>query len=125
MTQPAPEQKEINAPDEVWMQEALRCAQRALDAGEVPVGAIVICGDRIVGRGWNRNISDSDPTAHAEVMALRNAGSRLGRHLMPDAVMYSSSEPCPMCLVACYWARISRLASKRGSWSRLLFCLVI
>ena len=60
-------------PDELWMEEALRCAQRALEAGEVPVGAVVVCDGKVVGRGWNRNITDADPTAHAEVVALREA----------------------------------------------------
>src|SRR5664279_4614691 len=64
--------------DELWMEEALRCAQRALDAGEVPVGAVVVCAGRVVGRGWNRNLTDSDPTAHAEIIALREAGRNVG-----------------------------------------------
>ena len=66
--------------DELWMEEALRSAQRALEAGEVPVGAVVVCEDRIVGRGWNRNIGQSDPTAHAEIVALREAGANVGNH---------------------------------------------
>ncbi len=61
--------------DELWMQEALRAALRALEAGEVPVGAVVVHAGKIVGRGFNRNIADSDPTAHAEVVALREAGA--------------------------------------------------
>ena len=60
--------------DELWMEEALRCAQRALEADEVPVGAVVVCEGQVVGRGWNRNLTDNDPTAHAEVVALREAG---------------------------------------------------
>ncbi|MEV1287780.1 nucleoside deaminase [Micromonospora sp. NPDC049679] len=63
----------------------------------------------IVGEGTSSVVELRDPTAHAEVMALRDAGSKLGRHLFEDAVMYASSEPCPMCLMACYWARIPRL----------------
>ena len=59
------------ASDELWMEEALRCAQRALEAGEVPVGAVVVCAGRVVGRGWNRNLAACDPTAHAEIVALR------------------------------------------------------
>jgi len=62
--------------DELWMQEALRAAQRALEAGEVPVGAVIVHQGKIVGRGFNRNIADCDPTAHAEVVALREAGAR-------------------------------------------------
>ena len=72
--------------DELWMEEALRSAQRALEAGEVPVGAVVVCQGRIVGRGWNRNIADSDPTAHAEVMALREAGGTVGNHRLADCM---------------------------------------
>jgi tRNA(adenine34) deaminase len=95
--------------DELWMQEALRCAQRALDAGEVPVGAVVVCGDKIVGRGWNRNISDSDPTAHAEVMALRSAGAAVGNHRLGECDLFATIEPCAMCAGALVHARIRRL----------------
>src|ERR1700730_4514526 len=66
--------------DELFMQEALRSALRALDSGEVPVGAVVVHEGKIIGRGFNRNLADSDPTAHAEVVALREAGSALGNH---------------------------------------------
>ena len=95
--------------DELWMEEALRCAQRALDAGEVPVGAIVVCEGRVVGRGWNRNISDADPTAHAEVIALREAGATLGNHRLGDCDLFATIEPCPMCAGAMVHARIHRL----------------
>jgi len=91
------------------MEEALRCAQRALDAGEVPVGAIVVCEGRVVGRGWNRNISDTDPTAHAEVIALREAGATLGNHRLGDCDLFATIEPCPMCAGAMVHARIRRL----------------
>ena len=82
--------------DELWMEEALRCAQRALEAGEVPVGAVVVrndacndvCNGRIVGRGWNRNIADHDPTAHAEVIALREAGATVGNHRLEDCTLF-------------------------------------
>jgi len=95
--------------DELWMEEALRCAQRALDAGEVPVGAIVVCEGRIVGKGWNRNICDSDPTAHAEVIALSEAGATLGNHRLGDCDLFATIEPCPMCAGAMVHARIRRL----------------
>jgi tRNA(adenine34) deaminase len=91
------------------MEEALRCAQRALEAGEVPVGAVVVCEDRIVGRGWNRNITDSDPTAHAEVIALREAGATIGNHRLADCDLYATIEPCAMCAGALIHARIKRL----------------
>jgi tRNA(adenine34) deaminase len=96
-------------PDEVWMEEALRAAQRALEAGEVPVGAVVVCGGRILGRGWNRNITDSDPTAHAEIVALREAGANVGNHRLAECDLFATIEPCPMCAGAMVHARIKRL----------------
>jgi len=95
--------------DELWMEEALRCAQRALEAGEVPVGAIVVREGRIVGRGWNRNITVSDPTAHAEVIALREAGAAVGNHRLEDCELFVTIEPCAMCAGAMLHARIRRL----------------
>jgi tRNA(adenine34) deaminase len=91
------------------MEEALRCAQRALDAGEVPVGAVVVCDGRIVGRGWNRNIVDSDPAAHAEIIALREAGATVGNHRLGDCDLFATIEPCAMCAGAMVHARIRRL----------------
>jgi tRNA(adenine34) deaminase len=96
-------------PDEIFMEEALRCAQRALEAGEVPVGAVVVCDGRIVGRGWNRNITGSDPTAHAEVIALREAGATVGNHRLEDCELFATIEPCAMCAGALMHARIKRL----------------
>jgi tRNA(adenine34) deaminase len=95
--------------DELWMEEALRSAQRALEAGEVPVGAVVVCGERIVGRGWNRNLTDHDPTAHAEIVALREAGATLGNHRLAGCDLFATIEPCPMCAGALVHARIKRL----------------
>lgn len=95
--------------DELWMEEALREAQRAEAAGEVPVGAVVVCGGKIVGRGGNRNLTDSDPTAHAEVMALRQAAQALGNHRLPECEMYVTIEPCAMCAGALMHARLKRL----------------
>jgi tRNA(adenine34) deaminase len=91
------------------MAEALRAAQRALEAGEVPVGAVVVCGGRILGCGWNRNITDSDPTAHAEIVALREAGATLGNHRLAECELFATIEPCPMCAGALVHARIKRL----------------
>jgi tRNA(adenine34) deaminase len=91
------------------MEEALRAALRGLEAGEVPVGAVVVCGDRIVGRGWNRNITDSDPAAHAEIVALREAGAALGNHRLAECELFATIEPCPMCAGALVHARIKRL----------------
>jgi tRNA(adenine34) deaminase len=98
-----------NHNDELWMAEALRCAQRALEMGEVPVGAIVVSGGRIVGRGCNRNICDQDPTAHAEVLALREAGAALGNHRLVDCDLFVTIEPCAMCAGALVHARVRRL----------------
>jgi tRNA(adenine34) deaminase len=95
--------------DELWMEEALRCAQRALEAGEVPVGAVVVRDGHIIGRGWNRNIADSDPTAHAEVVALREAGATVGNHRLEGCELFVTIEPCAMCAGAMVHARIRRL----------------
>lgn len=95
--------------DELWMEEALRCAQRALEADEVPVGAVVTCDGRIIGRGWNRNLTDDDPTAHAEIVALREAGRNLGNHRLGDCQLFATIEPCAMCAGALIHARIRRL----------------
>jgi tRNA(adenine34) deaminase len=95
--------------DELWMEEALRQAQRALEAGEVPVGAVVVCEGKIVGRGFNRNLLDGDPTAHAEMMALRQAAQALGNYRLLQCEMYATLEPCPMCAGALVHARLRRL----------------
>jgi tRNA(adenine34) deaminase len=95
--------------DELWMEEALRSAQRALEAGEVPVGAVVVLKDRIVGRGWNRNVSDHDPSAHAEIVAMRDAAKNLGNHRLGDCELFATIEPCAMCAGAVIHARIRRL----------------
>jgi tRNA(adenine34) deaminase len=97
------------ASDELWMEEALRCAQRALEAGEVPVGAVVVCAGRVVGRGWNRNLADCDPTAHAEIVALREAGRNLGNYRLGDCELFVTIEPCAMCAGAAVHARVRRL----------------
>src|SRR5260370_2703236 len=95
--------------DELWMEEALRCAQRALEAGEVPVGAVAVCQGRVVGRGWNRNLTDYDPTAHAEIVALREAGRNVGNHRLVDCELFATIEPCAMCAGAAVHARVRRL----------------
>jgi tRNA(adenine34) deaminase len=96
-------------PDELWMEEALREARNALAAGEVPVGAVVVLEGRIVGRGSNRNLNDSDPTAHAEIVALRDAGRTVGNHRLLASELYATIEPCAMCAGAMVHARIRRL----------------
>jgi guanine deaminase len=74
-----------------------------------PFGAILVGQGKILGRGFNQVVELRDPSAHAEIMALRAAGRALGRPVFEDCVLYSSGEPCPMCLAACYWASISRV----------------
>ena len=91
------------------MRVALEEAAVASGNGEIPVGAIVVAGDRIVGRGHNRSIGLSDPTAHAEVMALRDAGARIGNYRLPETIMYVTLEPCPMCAGALLHARVGNL----------------
>ena len=95
--------------DEMWMQQALRSAQRALDLGEVPVGAVVVHEGKIIGRGFNRNLADCDPTAHAEIVALREAGSALGNHRLSNCDLFVTIEPCAMCAGAMVHARIRAL----------------
>jgi tRNA(adenine34) deaminase len=102
---PAP----TTASDELWMEEALRCSQRALEACEVPIGAVVVLDGRIIGRGWNRNIGLSDPSAHAEIMALREAGATLGNHRLEECSLFATIEPCAMCAGALVHSRIRRL----------------
>lgn len=96
--------------DHAFLEKAISVSRHALeDEGKTPFGALVVIDGEIRGTGTSSVVELHDPTAHAEMMALRAAGSAMQNHLMENAVMYSSSEPCPMCLVACYWARIPRL----------------
>ena len=95
--------------DEMWMEEALREALRAQALGEVPVGAVVVCEDKIVARGFNRNILGPDPTAHAEMVALREAAVAVGNHRLLSCDLYVTLEPCVMCAGAMVHARIRRL----------------
>lgn len=91
------------------MREALALAREADEADEVPVGAVVVHDGRVVGRGANRQIRDADPTAHAEIVALRQAAREIGDHRLRDATVYSTLEPCAMCAGALVTARIARL----------------
>lgn len=95
--------------DERWMLKALSCAQRALEMGEVPVGAVVVFEDEVVGRGWNRNVTDNDPSAHAEIVALREAGRTVGNHRLSACDLFATIEPCAMCAGAAIHARVRRL----------------
>jgi tRNA(adenine34) deaminase len=95
--------------DEHFMRMALDLAQQAEAQGEVPVGAVVVHEGRVVGRGWNQTITASDPTAHAEILALRSAGEALGNYRLRDCDLYVTLEPCPMCAGAMVHARLRRL----------------
>jgi tRNA(adenine34) deaminase len=95
--------------DERWMQDALRLAEMAEAAGEIPVGAVVVCEEKIVGRGWNQPISSRDPTAHAEIVAIREAARALGNYRLAGCELYVTLEPCAMCAGAIIHARIARL----------------
>ena len=95
--------------DEVFMHDALALAKRAAEAGEVPVGAVVVKNGAVVGRGYNRPVSGKDPTAHAEVMALRDAAERIGNYRLVDCELYVTLEPCAMCAGAIMHARVSRV----------------
>ncbi len=96
-------------PDELWMEEALREAARAQASGEVPIGAVVVRDDKIIGRGWNRPAFECDPTAHAEIMALREAGREIGNYRLNECELFVTLEPCAMCAGAITHARIQRL----------------
>ncbi len=91
------------------MREALRLAREGADSGEVPVGAVVAIAGEIVGRGWNSPVARNDPTAHAEILALREAAARIGNYRLEGATLYSTLEPCAMCAGALVAARVARL----------------
>ena len=96
--------------DLYWMKKACLLAQKAEEQGEVPVGAILVdSGDKCIGEGWNHPISGQDPTAHAEIIALRQAAAKLENYRLPDTTLYVTLEPCPMCAGAIVHARIKRL----------------
>ncbi|MFI5072665.1 MAG: tRNA adenosine(34) deaminase TadA [Terriglobales bacterium] len=95
--------------DEVWMEEALLAAREALSIGEVPVGAVVILENQMIGRGWNRNLSDRDPSAHAEIIAMREAGAAIGNHRLIGCELFATIEPCAMCAGAMVHSRLKRL----------------
>jgi tRNA(Arg) A34 adenosine deaminase TadA len=100
----------FSAEDALYMRRALQLAVHARDAeNEVPVGAVLVQGSEIVGLGWNRNITLHDPTAHAEIMALRAAGEKLANHRLSGATLYVTLEPCSMCAMAMIHARIGRV----------------
>jgi tRNA(adenine34) deaminase len=95
--------------DEKWMQHAFALAQQAELAGEVPIGAVIVLNDEIIGQGRNSVITHSDPTAHAEMVALRQAGKKIQNYRLVDAALYTTLEPCCMCAGALVHARIKTL----------------
>jgi len=95
--------------DERFMRRALELARRAQEEGEVPVGAVVVLDEKVIGEGWNRPISASDPTAHAEVQAMRNASATLRNYRLLGTTLYVTLEPCAMCVGAMFHARIRRV----------------
>jgi tRNA(Arg) A34 adenosine deaminase TadA len=100
----------FSAEDVQYMQRALQLAAHARDAeNEVPVGAVLVQGSEIIGLGWNRNITLHDPTAHAEIQAMRAAGEKLANHRLSGATLYVTLEPCSMCAMAMIHARIDRV----------------
>lgn len=95
--------------DIFWMQHALELAHRAESEGEVPVGAVVVYDEQVIGEGWNRPIVDNDPTAHAEVMALRAAAKKINNYRLLDSTLYVTLEPCIMCAGAIIHSRVKRV----------------
>lgn len=102
-------QQEQDSLDIFWMQHALELAKRAESEGEVPVGAIVVLNEEVIGEGWNRPIIDNDPTAHAEIMALRSAAQKINNYRLLDTTLYVTLEPCIMCTGAIIHSRVKRV----------------
>ena len=102
------------AGDTEWMRRALLLAQRAAEEREVPVGALVVVDNELVAEGWNRPIASCDPTAHAEIVALRAAAAALGNYRLGNATLYATLEPCAMCMGAVLNARVARVVF--GAW---------
>jgi tRNA(adenine34) deaminase len=95
--------------DAAYMRRAIELARGAAEEGEVPVGAVVVSGGAIVGEGWNRPISTADPSAHAEIQAMRSASAALHNYRLLDSTLYVTLEPCPMCVGAIFHARVRRV----------------
>ncbi len=95
--------------NELWMERALELAQQAAAEGEVPVGAVLVRDGTVLGEGWNRPIAHHDPSAHAEIMAIRSAGVATGNYRLPGTILYVTLEPCVMCVGAMLHARVDKL----------------
>lgn len=118
------EKRKGDGMDPVHLEEAIRLSRKGMRANEGgPFGSVVVRGGRVVGRGWNRVLVSHDPTAHAEVEAIRAASKRLKRFDLSDCVIYASCQPCPMCLSAIYWAGIRRVvyANTAGDAAKIGF----
>lgn len=100
---------ELESPDVYWMRKAMELAVRAAREGEVPVGAVLVRNGNLLAEGWNRPIGDNDPSAHAEIQALRAAGRAVGNYRLPGATLYVTLEPCSMCAGALIHARVQRV----------------
>lgn len=95
--------------DEYWIQHCLKLADQAEAQGEVPVGACVVLNNQLIGEGWNQSITLNDPTAHAEIIALREAAKNIQNYRLVDSTLYVSLEPCPMCAGACIHSRVAKV----------------
>jgi tRNA(adenine34) deaminase len=95
--------------DEFWIEYTQQLAAKAEETGEVPVGAVIVVNNELVAEGWNQSIQNNDPTAHAEIMALKKAGEVLGNYRLVNCTLYVSLEPCPMCAGAMVHARVKRV----------------
>ncbi len=111
--------------DDLFLARAVELAQKGSELGEGgPFGAVIVCGGKIIAEGWNRVVVSRDPTAHAEIGAIRTACAAVDSFHLPNSTLYASSEPCPMCLSAAYWARIERIvfANSRAEAAAIGFC---
>ena len=99
----------MNSDDEKFMRRALELAEEGASIGEVPVGAVLVKDGEIIAEGYNRPITSNDPTAHAEIVVLREAGRKLGNYRLTDTTLYVTLEPCTMCAGSLVWSRVSRL----------------
>lgn len=111
--------------DDFFLARAIELAQKGSELGEGgPFGAVIVRDGKIISQGWNRVLISNDPTAHAEIMAIRAACAAANNFHLPGATLYTSSEPCPMCLSAAYWARIERIvfANSRAEAAAIGFC---
>ncbi len=111
--------------DDLFLARAVELAQKGSELGEGgPFGAVIVCEGKIIAEGWNRVVASRDPTAHAEISAIRTACAAVDSFHLPNSTLYASSEPCPMCLSAAYWARIERIvfANSRAEAAAIGFC---